>query len=90
MRVIHQDSDILAAGERLRAERPGGAVSAWDILKELGGRGKLERVQRLCAAHLAEAKDEAVVPPVVDTPLAPAWSRGPGASVGVQDPGGNA
>ena len=40
MRAIHQDSDILAAGERLRVERPGGAVSAWDILKELGGRGE--------------------------------------------------
>ena len=71
MRVIHQDSDILAAGERLRAERPGGAVSAWDILKELGGRGKLERVQRLWAARLAEAEDEVVVHPVVGTPLPP-------------------
>ena len=71
MRAIHQDSDILAAGERLRAERPGGAVSAWDILKELGGRGKLERVQRLWAARLAAAENEVVVPPVVGTPLPP-------------------
>lgn len=71
MRVIHQDSDILAAGERLRAERPGGAVSAWDILKELGGRGKLERVQRLWAARLAEAENEVVVHLVVGTPLPP-------------------
>jgi hypothetical protein len=71
MKAIFQDSDIIAAGERLRAERPGGLVSAWDILKALGGRGKLERVERIWAARVAEVAEVAEAPAVVETPLPP-------------------
>ncbi len=71
MKALFQDQDIVAAGERLRAERPGGLVSAWDVLKALGGRGKLERVERIWTARLAEAAEVAEVPAVVETPLPP-------------------
>jgi chromosome segregation ATPase len=71
MRAIYTDADIIVAGDRLRSERPGGLVSAWDILKALGGRGKLDRVERIWSARLAEAVEVAAAPAVVETPLPP-------------------
>ncbi len=71
MRAIYRDVDIIAAGERLRAERPGGVVSPWDIIKALGGRGKLERIERIWLAHLDETEETAVAPAIVETPLPP-------------------
>ena len=58
-KAIFSEEDIIKAGQALENQL-GRPVSAWEVFKEMGQRGKLSRFQEVWEAHAADKSAEAV------------------------------
>ena len=64
--TINSHEDIITAGERLEAQS-GATVEAWEVFKDLGSRGKFDRVRDIWDGHTA-ARSAAPTATVGDLP----------------------
>ncbi|WP_037256186.1 hypothetical protein [Roseobacter sp. SK209-2-6] len=65
-KAIFSEEDIIKAGQALE-KKLGRPVSAWEVFKEMGQRGKLSRFQEVWEAHAADKSAEAVQVTVLPT-----------------------
>ncbi|MBP1804667.1 hypothetical protein [Rubellimicrobium aerolatum] len=52
-RTLNTQEDIIATGQALEREKGVGMVTAWDVFKALGSKGKYSRIEELWNQHLS-------------------------------------